>query len=63
MKNLEALPEKHGYWQRNPNGQSIITCRCSECGRAVYTLRPEKIYKFCFNCGARMVEAEKNEKH
>ena len=61
MKNIESQPENHGRWLRNPNGESIITCRCSECGRAVYNICPEKIYKFCFNCGARMVVED--EKH
>ena len=68
IKALEQEP-KTGHWEwvqyeSNPN---IGNWHCSECNRlivcgAIKTANPVRIYKYCPNCGAKMVEPQENGK-
>ena len=55
IKALEQEP-KIGHWDSR-------TCKCSECGYQIaFSEYAERKYKYCSNCGVRMVEQERSDK-
>ena len=58
---IEQLPSvnpqepKTGHWDSR-------TCKCSECGYQItFSEYAERKYKYCPNCGAKMVEPQESE--
>lgn len=48
-------PLKTGHWDSR-------TCKCSECGYQIaFSEYAERKYKYCPNCGAKMVEPQESE--
>lgn len=62
MPTLSAAPAIHAHWISD---KPYTGCHCSNCGEDIEYPRddehPEKIYKYCFHCGARMDEEEGKE--
>ena len=54
LPSVEQEP-KTGHWDRR-------TCKCSECGYQItFSEYTEHKYKYCPNCGTRMVEPQESE--
>ena len=49
---VDAVPVRHGRWVDEPN----CMYRCSVCGSHYPSIKGYQDYKFCPNCGARMVK-------
>lgn len=47
-------PERTGKWIRFKDEDGYYHIKCSECGQYWSVDRHAKIFKYCFNCEARM---------
>ena len=54
----DVEPVKHGHWMGCDG--SVISCRCSVCGKNTFNLYEDDVdgYPYCPNCGAKMDEKE-----
>lgn len=64
-KELKQLPsvkqeQKTGYWtERKMQENGFFLPTCSECGEVEPATRHTFVFRYCPNCGARMVEANR----
>lgn len=54
MPTVDAVPVRHGRWEKVRGHQMVR--RCSECGDIMPKDRAFIHYIYCGHCGARMVE-------
>ena len=66
---IKALQEpKEGHWIEDDMtycGVDLTNYKCDKCGEICGTwrkgLKPDKLPKYCMNCGAKMIEPQESE--